>query len=144
MLFSDDSIIGPWVCARVGGDWPIGRGKAIGRLRDGKIVGGILYEDFNGANIMCHIAGEGRQWLNREFLWAIFHYPFEYLGASRMTAPVASVNQACRRFVEHLGFTQECVMEGAHPQGDIIIYRLKAEDCRWLELKNGKRIVENA
>lgn len=139
MLITDEAIVGAWVCERIGGTWPEGRGKAIGRVKDGKLVGGILYEDFNGVNVMCHIAGEGAHWLSRRFLWAIFHYPFEYLQATRMTAPVASVNTACRRFVERLGFTEECTMVGAHPQGDIIIYRLLANECRWLELRNGKR-----
>lgn len=139
MIFDPD-IIGPWVCARHGGTYVHGSASAIGRVRDGEIVGGIIYEDFNGANVICHIASEGRSWLNRTFLWMIFDYPFRQLKVKRMTAPIASVNRQARRFVERLGFEEECALKDAHPEGDLIIYRMVQSNARrWLELKNEQR-----
>lgn len=138
MIF-DARFIGPWVCARAGGIWTPGRGTAIGRMKDGRLVGGILYEDFNGANIICHIAGEGHYWLDRTFLWMIFDYPFRQLGVRRMTAPVASSNAACINFVQRLGFEREAILHDAHPDGDILVFKMTAENCRWLECFNGKR-----
>lgn len=134
MIFFDVSRIGPWVCDRAGGTWLAGRGTAIGQERSGKIVAGVLYEDFNHANVVCHIAGEGN-WATRRFLRIIFDYPFRQLGVKRITVPVAQSNAKCRRFVEHLGFTLEATLHDAHPDGHLFIYRMMAHECRWLELK---------
>lgn len=138
MIAFDAERIGPWVCERGGGQWIPGRGTAIGRIVDGRIVGGILYEDWNGANVICHIAGEGN-WLSKTFLWMIFDYPFRQLQVKRMTAPVASTNLPARNFVERLGFEREAILHDAHPDGDIIIYKMTADKCRWLERLHGKK-----
>lgn len=134
-LIFDVSVIGPWVCSRAGGTWTPGRGTGIGRVRDGELVGGVLYEDWNGANVVAHIAGEGQGWLDRELLWTMFDYPFNQLGVTRITGVVPSANAAARRFDEHLGFVQEAVLEGAHPDGDLIVYRMRRDECKWLRMK---------
>lgn len=139
MMFFDPDIIVPWVNERTsGGLYVPGTCSAIGRIKDGKIVGGIYYEDFNGKNITCHIASEnGERWLNRTFLWMIFDYPFNQLKSKRMTAPVAYDNERCINFVEKLGFTREAILHDAHPNGDLYIYTLFEKDCRWhKDLKN--------
>lgn len=133
MMFFDADIIVPWVKERTGGgDYYPGSCAAIGRIKDGKIAGGIYYEHYNGVNIWCHIASDDPRWLNREFLRMIFDYPFRRCGVKRMTAPVIWNNDKCRKFVERLGFEIESVMVNAHPEGDVIIYRLLKEDCKWL------------
>lgn len=135
MVF-DAERIGPWVFARAGGTWTPGRGTAIGREMNGELVAGMIYESMNPVNVFCHIAGEGNAWLNREFLWMIFDYPFRQLGVKRMSAPIASTNQACLNFVNKLGFELEATLHDAYPDGDILIYKMTAEKCRWLELKH--------
>ena len=132
-MFFDPDVIAPWVIERTGagGEYVPGTCSAIGRIRDGQIVGGIYYEKFNGASVMCHIASEGDRWLNKTFLWMIFDYPFRQLGAKRMTAPILDSNVASINFVEKLGFVREANLQDAHPDGDLIIYRLFADECRW-------------
>lgn len=138
MMFFDADLIVPWVQERTGGgQYFPGTCSAIGRIKDNQIAGGIYYEHYNGANVWCHIAGEDSRWLNREFLWMIFDYPFRQLGVNRMTAPVIESNGKCRNFVERLGFEIESTMSKAHPDGDVIIYRLLKENCKWLEKKHG-------
>ena len=137
MLLIDADTLGPWVCARAGGSWISGRGTAIGWVKGDQIVAGVLYEDYNGANVVCHIAGEGN-WANRQYLWTIFDYPFNQLNVKRITVPVADSNVKSKRFVEHLGFEKEAVLRDAHPDGDLIIYKMTADKCRWLGIKNGK------
>lgn len=139
MLCIDADFIGPWVCARAGGAWIKGRGTAIGWIKDDQLVAGVLYEEFNGANIVCHIAGVGN-WANRQYLWTIFDYPFNQLNVKRITVPVADSNEKSKRFVEHLGFEREAVLRDAHPDGDLIIYKMTADKCRWLGIKNGKSV----
>lgn len=134
MIFFDADVIGPWVAHRVGMKRYLpGSGSAIGRMKDGRIVAGVLYVDFNGANVCCHIAGEGRGWLDRRFLSMIFDYPFNQLKVRRITGYVVSTNTAARRFDEHLGFELEAILQDAHPDGDLCIYKMTADQCRWLK-----------
>lgn len=131
-LTFDASVVGPWVCARGGGDWVAGRGTAIGKLdSEGKLMAGVLYEDYNGANIICHIAGEGN-WATKGFLNIIFDYPFNQLGVKRITAPNASNNHKSINLVKRMGFELECIMSEATPVGDILLFRLFRENCKYL------------
>ena len=126
-----------WVATRTNEYGNFGCATAVGaeRFIDGewRLVGGVVYAEWNGPNVVCHIASEGRNWLTRAFLGLIFDYPFRQLKCKRMTACVGEGNAASRRFVEHLGFTLEAELAGAHPTGNLRIYRLWRDDCRYLE-----------
>ena len=132
----DSNIIGPWVCAHGGGEWDAGAGTEIGLCTDnGKIEAGVIYDNYNGANVMAHIAGIGNWASNRKFLWIIFDYPFNQLKVNRITVPVAESNRLARKFVERLGFELEYEAKDAHPSGSLFIYKMMADRCRWLVLK---------
>lgn len=113
---------------------PIG----IGLEKDGEMVAGVVYSDWCGTNIWAHVAAiPGRRWMTpsayKKFTHACFHYPFVYLGVNRMTGWVEANNLEARRFDEHLGFKQEAVLRGAaRDGGDVIIYVMFREDCRYV------------
>ncbi|MNK85369.1 hypothetical protein D3C87_1052460 [compost metagenome] len=109
-----------------------GKFTAIGRIRDGQLVAGVLYEETNGANVFCHIAGEGA-WANRHFLWLIFDYPFRQLGVRRISTVVEPTNTISQKFTEKLGFSVETKLKDAHPQGDLWVFCMFKDQCRWLE-----------
>ena len=77
----------------------------------------------------------GKHWATREFLWMVFHYPFDQLQCKRVSGVVAADNLPARKFNEHLGFTLEATLADAHPQGNLLIYRMMREDCRWLKFR---------
>ena len=110
---------------------------AIGLEKDGELVAGAVYEGFNGHNMWVHLAGlPGRDWLNREFLQAGFRYPFLQCGVSRLSGYVNASNTEARRFDEHVGFREETRLRGAAPDGgDVIIYVMRKEDCRFLGME---------
>lgn len=129
--------IGPWVCQHAGGTWVPGKSTGIGLERDGELIAGVLYEDFNGAQVICHIAATAKNWTaNREYMWMIFDYPFSQMKVKRITVPVAESNIVARAFVEGLGFELEFIAEDAHPDGGLVIYKMKPQNCRWLALKD--------
>lgn len=106
--------------------------QGIGLERDGELVGGVMYEGFNGHNIWMHCAGVGA-WITRDLLRAAFSYPFVQLNVSNVWGWVDASNQKARRLDEHLGFTQQAVLTGAAKDGgDVIIYRMTREECRFL------------
>lgn len=139
IIVDRDEVIGPWVARKTGGTWYKGRGVCIGLVNDGQLIAGALYEDHNGAQIMGHVAAEGKHWLNKEFLWFCFYYPFKQLNCKRITGVIASTNLASIRFHEHLGFVHEATLKNAHPDGDLLVYVMWPENCRWLTLKEDSR-----
>lgn len=106
--------------------------QGIGLERDGELVGGVLYEGFNGQNIWMHCAGVGR-WINRSLLKASFAYPFVQLNVRNVWGFVEASNAKARRLNEHLGFKQHAMLDGAAKDGgSVIIYRMTKEECRFL------------
>ena len=52
--------VGEWVCSQTGGGYHEARSNALGLRKDGEIVAGVVYENWNGRSVFCHIAIEGR------------------------------------------------------------------------------------
>lgn len=106
--------------------------RGIGIERDGEMLAGVLYENFNGVNVFMHVAAkEGARWLTPEFLRYAFYYPFYEMGAERVTGAVEASNLKARQLDEHLGFKEECRMKGAASDGgDLILYVMWKKDWR--------------
>lgn len=128
----DASLVAPWVFERAGGQYTPGCCSAIGRIKDGKLVAGVTYSDYNGASVVCGIAGEG-SWANRGFLWLIFDYPFNQLGVRRITTFINPNNKVSQKFTLRLGFTLESTLKEAHPDGDMWVTRMFKHECKWIE-----------
>ncbi len=138
-LTYDDAWVGPWVCQRAGGSWINGQGSAIGKLVNGELVAGVLYENFSGTNIVTHIAGEGN-WADRYFLGIIFQYPFLGLKVNRITAPICETNTKSIALAEKFGFNLEAKLRGATSKGDLLLYVMFKDECKYLRGKYGKVI----
>ena len=133
-----NAYFGPWMMEKLGGKWFTGRGSVIGLYDTEKKepVAACLFEGHNGASIMLHVASDGsRKWLNKEYLCFVFHYPFVQLRVSKIISPVEGSNLSCRSFIEHIGFSLEATLEGAAPNGDLLIYTMTQKQCRWLTLR---------
>ena len=125
--------IGHWVAAKLESAFWEERHIAIGLVRDGQIVAGVIYENYNGVSIMAHMVVEGR--LTRSFISAIFDYAYRIAGVSVVICPVARSNVRSARLVEHMGFTAAATLTDCHPDGDLTLYTLRKNDCRFLEGK---------
>ncbi len=104
--------------------------RGIGLSRNGKIIAGVIYTDFNGRNVNVHQAVEGM--LSREYLRTIFDYPFNQLKVERVTGIIPEGYSKARRLTEHFGFELETTLQDAHPSGDLLVYVIRKKDCRWL------------
>lgn len=129
--------VGPWVCERFGGAWDASTKKAIGLERDGVLVAGVMYDNFLGSSICMHVAAEGGYWLTRDFLHAAFTYPFDQLGVHKVIGPVDSSNARARKLDTHLGFVPEAVLTGAAAGGDLILFTMTRQQCRFLKARHG-------
>jgi len=120
-----------WVSDRIG----IGNSedmRGIGWERDGEMVAGVLYNNWNDTSVCMHIAAEGRHWCSRKFLFAVFDYPFNEAGKRVILGMVGSRNREAMRFDLHVGFKLHTIIPDAHPDGELHILTMRREDCRWI------------
>jgi RimJ/RimL family protein N-acetyltransferase len=92
-----------------------------------------LYDYHNGASVYAHWAVSDKRALNRDFLSAIFRYPFVQLDCSVLIGLIAGDNESSIAVAEHLGFTLEHTIKDAHPSGELRLYTMRRNECRWLD-----------
>jgi hypothetical protein len=135
ILFGHDDYVAKWVVSRAGGEWVSGSGTAIGLWDGERLVAGTIYDQYNGASCCIHVAGEYQGWLTKPFLWTAFAYPFLQLKVRKLIGLVSSSNEKSRKFQERLGFRLEAALKDAHPDGDLLVYTMTKDQCRWLNIK---------
>lgn len=105
---------------------------------DGTLVAATLFDNCNNASIQMHVAATTPRWLLwKNYLRACFGYPFLQLECDVVIGLVAADNERARRADEWLGFKLACTIPKGHPSGDLLIYTMHREDCRWLEGQDG-------
>lgn len=98
----------------------------------GMLVAGIVLESFTGRSANMHVAGVGKNWVNRNLIQTCFLYVFKHLGLKRITGLVPASNTEALAFDLHLGFTLEHTMIDGAKDGDLHILGMRKEDCRFL------------
>lgn len=127
--------IGAWVADRIAGKFYSETSSAIGLEKDGAIVAGVIYENWNRASIFCHIAIEAR--LTKAYLKAIFDYPFNVCNVKKIIVPVVSNHVKSIKLVTNMGFTEEARIVDGSQDGDIIFLTMTRENCRFLGVRYG-------
>jgi RimJ/RimL family protein N-acetyltransferase len=128
---------------KAGGSWYPGS-AAIGLFEDGELVAGVVFDSYNRASVCMHVAAvEGKRWMSRPYLQGCFAYAFRQLGVKKILGLVPADNTEARAFDEHLGFVLEATLKDAHPNGDLLIYSMTPDQCRWLHLKVSPWVVHS-
>lgn len=101
--------------------------SVMGIERDGEIVGGVLFNQFEGANI--HFSAAGKGW-TLGFMRAVGEYVFGQLGCERMTATTESPLVA--DYAERLGGQREGLMRSHFGKGrDAIIVGVLRDEWKF-------------
>jgi RimJ/RimL family protein N-acetyltransferase len=130
-----------WVAAHMKRGEGYGLSAGIGMEDGGELIAGVVYNEWNQVNVNMHVASIGnRRWMTREYLWMCFDYPFNQLKVKRITAFIEDENTDAIRFDEHLGFKYETRMRDAYVNGDILIYVMRRDDCRFLNIRRHEPI----
>lgn len=112
--------------------------QAIGQEKNGELVAGVVVDNYvKNARCSIHCAGIGKKWLNREFLRFVFNYVFNDLACKVVVNPVNSSNKDSVRFTSHLGFEEIARVPGGYEDGDLIIFALPRNKCKWIEVNHG-------
>lgn len=134
VVYDPKEKIAKWVWERLGEE-DSGGSAAVGLERDGELIAGVVFNMYTGASVSMNVAAvPGKDWLNREFLFRSFAYPFLQLRCYRATALVKVNNDVSIKFVEALGYQREGLLRRAHIDGsDMFVYGMLREECRWIK-----------
>jgi hypothetical protein len=128
--------VGTWVANRINREASWGDFQALGLEENGELIAGMIVEGYvKDARCMVHLAGEGRRWLNREFLHAGFSYMFDQMGCKVVLGLVDADNEAALRFDAHVGFTEVARIKDGAGDCDLVVFEMRREDCKWLSIE---------
>jgi len=128
-LITDHSA-GHWTAGQTKGKYFEANSQSIGLKQNGEFVAGVIYENWNRRTITCHIAISGR--LTPRYLAVIFDYPFNVCDVKKIIVPVDATNSKSVNLVEKMGFTEEARIKDGMADGDMILYTLAKNDCKYL------------
>lgn len=118
--------------------------RCIGNVRENKILGVVGFENYNGASIMMHAAGSDN-WVTKRMIWATFDYAFNVCKVNMVIGLVPSGCTEALRFNTHLGFKTVLNLDGAHPDGSLVLMTMSREECRYLTKdRHGQEILSPA
>ena len=107
--------------------------SVLGYERNGRVIAGFVFENWNGRSMTAHMAIQGRA--TAEFYRRVADYVFVTCGVHKLIAPVASTNRKAIRLVKKMGFLLEGVIYEAVPDGELLLFSLIEKDCRFLKGK---------
>jgi hypothetical protein len=106
----------------------------MGLEQDGKIIAGIVFNNFNTSNATAHIAVLKP---SKAFLKLLEHaadYAFNLCKLKRLTGLVEMSNRKALALDKHIGWEEEFVMRSAAADGgDLQVFVLWPDKCRWLK-----------
>lgn len=130
--------VGAWVAERVRASCGWANYEAIGLEKDGRLIAGVVFDSYvAGARCCMHVAGDGKTWLNREYLWFCFHYAFEQMGCKVVIGLVNADNDDALRFDRHIGFKEVARIPDGAGDCDLVVLAMQRKTCRWLNMKRG-------
>ena len=105
----------------------------IGQEKDGKLIAVVGYNSFLPNSCQMHIASTDVLWPTKDFLFAVFDYPFNKLKVKVIIAPICKGNVKPFNMCRKLGFEQVADIPYGHPDGDLIVVAMKRNQCKWLQ-----------
>jgi hypothetical protein len=131
IVYHDQQFLGEWLCDRIK-LIPTPELRCIGRVRDGNLIGVVGYDAWNGSSCQMHYASNGERWINREFLFHAFWFPFNN-GYKVLIGFVPGNNKKAIKLNQHLGFSKLAEIPDAHPDGKLILMTMSKDSCRWIK-----------
>lgn len=133
----DKTVLGPWICKRIGKIWyPEGK-ETIGLVDSERILAAVLFEDYAGLSMTCHVALADAHVPLRKLIAAAFRYAFVSLHVERLMGVVNSNNKAALRFDYKLGFEPVATLPRMYADGgDAVIFLMERSKCRWIPVEH--------
>ena len=115
-----------------GGERGFDKASAIGYVRDGQIVGGTVFHNYDpeAGIIEMTTAATSPHWLTPKTLHAIFAIPFNQWGCQMVVLRVAEDNTRMRHIARRFGFNEYVIPRLAGRGKATVIYTLTDDQWR--------------
>lgn len=141
ILYGADADVCRWASSEFFGRPDLFDGdKAIGIVRDGKLIAAAMYSDFKARpdgtvySVEMSAITIDKRWATRHNLRAIFAYPFIQLGLERVQMVTSVTNEGVNKVLPKLGFQKEGVIrKGYVLGGDAYVWGMLKEECEWIK-----------
>jgi len=111
--------------------------------KTGYPVAGVIYDSYNSATVHAHIWCDAERRPSREWMAAIFDYPFNRLGVYKIIGQVNSFNYDAIKLDEHFGFVLEARIQGYYEEGsDLLVYTMTRDQCRVLNSRRWAKMAD--
>lgn len=109
--------------------------NCIGLEKDGELIAVTGYNYFNGKSCHVHFSIKQGAYPTKDYVWFVHYYPFVQLGLDVMIAYMAESNHKILRLAKHLGYEEKARLKAVHEDGDVLIFTMTKENCRFLGYK---------
>lgn len=115
LLYGCDDFVTRWVADRIPHVRQFGPAAGIGFLSDQRIVGGIVYHDYQEdfGSIQISMASENPMWARPAVIAKLLAYPFGQLGVWSVFTMTHEENYRALRVNEHIGFKRKTIIPHA-------------------------------
>lgn len=111
---------------------------------DGKIMGVTAFSRFSEHNCELSVASTTPRFMTKQYLEAVFHYPFVTCGKRRITAIIEDDNLKAQKVDKELGFVYEARLKNWYGSKDGIVMRMLEEECNWIKGRQPERRNKHA
>lgn len=113
---------------------PNGEVMGLGLKASGNFVAAVAYHNWFIHDVHASIVAMPGS-MTKGFMKAIFHYPFNQLGVTRITVCVRQSNKPSIKLARRMGFTVEGIKRKGYQDGENMVeLGLLKEECKWLNL----------
>ncbi|WP_375453713.1 GNAT family N-acetyltransferase [uncultured Methylobacterium sp.] len=130
ILVTDGERVAHWVAARCDVGQFQAPYAAFGWAdAEGHVLGGVVLNNWNGANVELSLAGRGA--VTRQAFRDVARYVFGQLGCRRITMHTKARNLRLISQAERNGFAREGMRRAFFPDDDAVALVLLRDHCRW-------------
>lgn len=101
---------------------------SFGITKDNTLLAACSFHQRGFEHWEATIVSDTPKWCSKQILQFLLNYPFETLGARRLTAQCLAGNKAASRFLERVGFTFEGRLRQYFNGDDVLIFSLLRDD----------------
>ena len=124
-------LVAQWVADQIGHGLDWGPCEAIGVVdKHDNLIGGVVFNQYQPQyrNIEVSFAASRSNWLTPSLVTGILRYPFQQLGAARITSLTPKRLRPARQFLSKFGFKHEGCIKLGFGDDDCIISGLLASE----------------
>jgi hypothetical protein len=113
-------------------------------LANPQLLGGVIYTNYTGRSVQMHMAGFAPAWPTPRFMWTIYDFPFNRLKVERVIGTVPSTNLRALKIDYKMGFEHVATIPRVVPGGNMEVFSMTRDQCRYLRLGWRYVAMENA